>query len=60
MKTITPSGSSAIAPAPAVLLPQVASSGQQDNAGGGSNPTVDPNVVKALDKMGATCARSPP
>ena len=37
----------------AVLLPQVASSGQQDNAGGGSNPTVDPNVVKALDKMGA-------
>ncbi len=37
----------------AVVLPPAASEGQQENAGGGSNPAVDPNVVKALDKMGA-------
>jgi hypothetical protein len=37
----------------AVLLLPAASSGQPEKAGGGSNPGVDPNVVAALDKMGA-------
>jgi hypothetical protein len=37
----------------AVLLAPAAWSGQQENTGGGSNPGVDPNVVKALDQMGA-------
>jgi hypothetical protein len=37
----------------AVLLAPAAWSGHQENTGGGSNPGVDPNVVKALDQMGA-------
>jgi len=37
----------------AVVLPPTASQDQPGTAGGGSNPGVDPNVVKALDKMGA-------
>ncbi len=37
----------------AVVLPPAASQDQPGTAGGGSNPGVDPNVVKALDKMGA-------
>ena len=53
MKTIIPLGVLLLLLLSAVLLPPAASSGQQDNAGGGSNPAVDPNVVKALDKMGA-------
>jgi hypothetical protein len=52
MKTIIPLGILALLAVSAALLP-AASKDQQGSAGGGSNPTVDPNVVKALDKMGA-------
>jgi len=52
MKTIIPLGILVLLVVFAVLLP-AASPDQQGSAGGGSNPGVDPNVVKALDKMGA-------
>jgi hypothetical protein len=52
MKTIIPLGILALLAVSAALLP-AASQDQQGSAGGGSNPAVDPNVVKALDKMGA-------
>jgi len=53
MKTIIPLGILALLVLSAALLPPVVSSGRQENTGGGAQPAVDPNVVKALDKMGA-------
>jgi hypothetical protein len=52
MKTIIPLGILVLLMLSAVL-PPAASQDQRASTGGGSNPGVDPNVVKALDQMGA-------
>jgi hypothetical protein len=52
MKTIIPLGILLLLMLSAVL-PPAASQDQQGSIGGGSNPGVDPNVVQALDQMGA-------
>jgi hypothetical protein len=52
MKTIIPLGVLLLLMLSAVLPPAV-SQDQQGSIGGGPNPGVDPNVVKALDRMGA-------
>jgi hypothetical protein len=53
MKTIIPLGILVLLVLSATLLPPVVSSGRQENTGGGAQPAVDPNVVTALDNMGA-------
>jgi hypothetical protein len=52
-RTILPLGIVAFLVLSAVVLPPAASKEEQKDTEGGSNPGVDPNVVKALDQMGA-------